>query len=1031
MLYVKSYLGKQCILKNIRFFCTSTNTLLDNNSSKNNSFINIDSDHFTKISKDNGVHSVSAQNILDLIYKQQNENSNSSNNNSNSNNTSINTTTIVPLQQPAIDINKSLIDDIIQYNGPDKKRFDYAIDQLNRFDIILYFQEGKLSCEYGYVLETNSSWAKIMASSFGKTTNVQKTNILARIPLSLDGDVYNNTDVIEELIDFLHELSIVYPSDKDKAIPTDLLEKIKLFTKKDSLAEFKRVEEELKTKIAPNMSIPSHLQIYLKDEPVQEKDIDIQLEVIDSKAKDVDNNETDKQQQKQQQEEGKKEKEIIYDPIVDLVRIISTRMITINRNQHKYPFQDKLRKITMQFKGMDRYMSPTTPKMLSLMNHFDEYNFKDLCRTMYMDKESFNAKYRQWFDLFHFSALANNLASSMNYQFVNSENIVLFSEHFRNEMKRKESQCKIIQDKKIFLKYICNRLQPISQSPATKLLANDDSVPYIADHNNLPKPNEKQGISYTLSQSFKDYIDLIKMVNSRGDGFNQISDIVWRELLGCFPRKPWVTREILEILNSTLKSKNQARQELFRNHLISDVNYFSTGNINTKPKPSPLEPVRTTFSKGTSFTIDSIDTKDVDDAICLVKEDNGDYRIVVHIADVSSIVKPSTRLFDWALFKTSSLYLPDHTQFMLPEKVTKACSLEPAQDNNCLSFSFKVDVHGNLYDYHVTESVVNNIHKTTYDEVNLVFSDPKSPSLKLNSQQQQELTILLELAQRVKRNREKNAFQIYINQPTYKWDAKTKKIVQRQSVDNTSAQTIVSELMVSANRVASMIATENQLAIPYRCQTKPEFDNVFAHIDWHKYHPSAFILHAISQIDQSTITAENIGHFSLGVGQYTWCTSPIRRFTDILVHTQLKAWLKTKSHVLTKEYMDLITPTISKNSLEIKAIQKKVNRDWGFCYVDQQGPGREYNATIVPPIFEGAGSTHVHLLDQGILVPLVQNMEPTNEIFKVYSMEPSNGGKLTFGTSEMKNLVKSASSSFKKSNQNSMDNKSNHEVIKA
>ena len=118
-------------------------------------------------------------------------------------------------------------------------------------------------------------------------------------------------------------------------------------------------------------------------------------------------------------------------------------------------------------------------------------------------------------------------------------------------------------------------------------------------------------------------------------------------------------------------------------------------------------------------TIDGTDAKDLDDAVAL-KKDGKDYILSVHIADVSSYVKPNSFLDHDAFERTTSVYLADRVIPMLPRKLSNdLCSLNAGTRKKCLSVTMRLDAYGNVIDHKIEQTWITVDKRLNYDEVNL------------------------------------------------------------------------------------------------------------------------------------------------------------------------------------------------------------------------------------------------------------------------------------------------------------------------
>ena len=127
-----------------------------------------------------------------------------------------------------------------------------------------------------------------------------------------------------------------------------------------------------------------------------------------------------------------------------------------------------------------------------------------------------------------------------------------------------------------------------------------------------------------------------------------------------------------------------------------------------------------------TITIDGEEAKDLDDAISLEMLPDGNFKLYVHIADVSHYVRAETALDDEALLRGTSVYLVDRVIPMLPPKLSNGlCSLNPAVDRLTLTAEMYIDREGRTYDGSIYESVIRSDHRMSYNECYRILTDPR------------------------------------------------------------------------------------------------------------------------------------------------------------------------------------------------------------------------------------------------------------------------------------------------------------------
>lgn len=315
------------------------------------------------------------------------------------------------------------------------------------------------------------------------------------------------------------------------------------------------------------------------------------------------------------------------------------------------------------------------------------------------------------------------------------------------------------------------------------------------------------------------------------------------------------------------------------------------------------------------ITIDGEDTKDIDDAISVERSENG-YILGVHIADVSNYVKPGMALDKEAYERGTSVYLADRVIPMLPVRLSNGiCSLNEGVLRLTMSVFINFDREGNVLKSSFHKSYIKSSNKMTYEKVRLILSEKPCELCK----EYQHLVPMLEdmyslykaLAQKTK---ERGAIDFNIPEAKAVFDknGKTVDIVLRE---NSFANKIIEEFMVSANREVAKYLWEKNAPALYRVHEEPnkeKLENTLNFI-YNKGYTRSASLYAIMEAVAGTpqeaafstmllrsmakakYKSENDGHYGLGLDDYCHFTSPIRRYPDLICHRALKAIIEKDS----------------------------------------------------------------------------------------------------------------------------------------
>jgi ribonuclease R len=319
-----------------------------------------------------------------------------------------------------------------------------------------------------------------------------------------------------------------------------------------------------------------------------------------------------------------------------------------------------------------------------------------------------------------------------------------------------------------------------------------------------------------------------------------------------------------------------------------------------------------------SFTIDPSDAKDFDDALSFKELDNGNFEVGIHIADVSHYVKPNSLLDEEALQRSTSVYLVDRVAPMLPEALSNGlCSLRPKEDKFCFSAIFEFDPAFEITKKWFGKTIIHSDQRFSYEEAQKVLEEKEGPFSK-------ELAILNDIAKKLREQKFKQgAISLDSVEVKFLMDELGKPIgiYTKQRKD---AHLLIEDFMLLANRsVAEFIAKKSkptEVPFVYRVHDLPDPDRLadlalfagelglklnmdtpgnivksFREISENAKKDEKFkVLEplAIRTMAKAVYTTENIGHYGLAFPHYTHFTSPIRRYSDVLVHRLLEKNIK-------------------------------------------------------------------------------------------------------------------------------------------
>ena len=321
------------------------------------------------------------------------------------------------------------------------------------------------------------------------------------------------------------------------------------------------------------------------------------------------------------------------------------------------------------------------------------------------------------------------------------------------------------------------------------------------------------------------------------------------------------------------------------------------------------------------FTIDGDDTKDIDDAISIEKLENGNYKLGVHIADVSYYVTENSPLDEEACKRGTSVYLANTVIPMLPHQLSNGiCSLNPNVDRLAISCVMEIDSTGEVVEYDIFESVIKSNIQMTYKKVNAILE--KNEVAEGYEPYVEKLHLMSELADILRKNK--------VNKGYIDFDIDEAKIItdeNGEAIDvvlreRGTGEKLIEDFMIAANETVARHITYMEYPFIYRVHGEPNEEKInnflnFVSILGHSVHkmkkitPKAMqdLLEELKDVREYPILSSlllrsmqkavydksNIGHFGLASKCYTHFTSPIRRYPDTTVHRLLRTYLFNKN----------------------------------------------------------------------------------------------------------------------------------------
>ena len=362
------------------------------------------------------------------------------------------------------------------------------------------------------------------------------------------------------------------------------------------------------------------------------------------------------------------------------------------------------------------------------------------------------------------------------------------------------------------------------------------------------------------------------------------------------------------------------------------------------------------------FTIDSAETKDIDDAISLTRTSDGGFELGVHIADVSNYVKPGTELDNEAFSRATSVYYADQVVPMLPKALSNGiCSLNENELRLAFSCLMRLDKGGDLTDYRFVKSIIRSRVKGVYSEINALLAGTADAEIKAKyADVIDQLPAMKELyGHRARLRRERGCMDIESGEVKLILDENGRCIDVKKRTSGES-ESMIEEFMLLANQCAAHFARVKQIPFVYRVHEEPNAEKLerlhallqACGINDHfaKDVPTPKELSAILEGVRGTPYEQIIntgmlrcmskalyeekpkGHYGLVLKDYAHFTSPIRRYPDLAIHRIMTDMLKgTEKETMILRYTDF-AERASKQSSEREVIAMQIERKAEDCY---------------------------------------------------------------------------------------------------
>ena len=358
------------------------------------------------------------------------------------------------------------------------------------------------------------------------------------------------------------------------------------------------------------------------------------------------------------------------------------------------------------------------------------------------------------------------------------------------------------------------------------------------------------------------------------------------------------------------------------------------------------------------FTIDGEDAKDLDDAVRVIKLENGNYRLDVHIADVSYYVREGSLLDKEAQIRGTSIYMLNRVIPMLPRELSNGiCSLNAGEDRFTLSCSMEIDIKGKTVSAEVYKGIINVKERMNYHDVQKILDKSDKQVLKKYEKHIEAFELMKELALILKNKRLEQGY-LNLDIPESKIELDKEGFAINVGKYETSfSNEIIEQFMLSANEAIAEKFYWLEAPFIYRVHEDPDIDRVndlnkflFNYglkikIANDKVYPTEVskILQEIKGKEEERVIStlilrtlklakyesENKGHFGIASKYYCHFTSPIRRYPDLFIHRVISKYLE-ENYVVDENFIEEFREKAEQraaSSSEREKVATKVERD--------------------------------------------------------------------------------------------------------
>jgi exoribonuclease-2 len=483
---------------------------------------------------------------------------------------------------------------------------------------------------------------------------------------------------------------------------------------------------------------------------------------------------------------------------------------------------------------------------------------------------------------------------------------------------------RLLSDDKVYFKQKGDRYEPRTQSQVDEILHQlEQAAKRQAEWEGfLSRARQAlQGESLEWQKSDRPRLELLERYAVLGDEVSQRAAA--QELLAALGRKASAEAAFQLLVDMQLWGPHEnlsLRRRQIPIHFSDEVIDMAQHYL-VNPPPDP-DTRRVDLTHLKVYTIDDESTREIDDGLSLEFLDDGRQRLWIHIADPTRWLMPGDALDLDARRRSTTVYLPTGMVPMFPEELaTGPMSLIQGQVCCALSFGIILRETGELEDYTIHASSIKPTYRLTYGDVDEM--------LELALQTEPELSAIATWAkQRQAWRVAQGAISINLPESMIKV---TGEDITIDVLDDSCSRQLVAEMMILAGEVAAHYGEAHELAMPFRSQPQPELPSEEELLAL----PGGWVRDSALRrcMPRSEVGITPARHATLGLERYSQVTSPIRRYTDLLAHFQLKAHLRGEPLPFSREEMTELTQGVSTAAYEATMVERETKRYWALEYL--------------------------------------------------------------------------------------------------